>query len=52
VFIEIGGYVEYCHLRKTTKPNLKRIYALGEQIAAGVNRPFLRRNYYPTNTSG
>ena len=52
VFIEIGGYVEYCHLSKTTKPNLRRIYALGKQVAAGENRPFLRRNYYPLNTSG
>jgi hypothetical protein len=33
-FIEIGGVVEYAHLRRTTKPNLREIYAVGEKIAA------------------
>lgn len=46
-FIEIGGFVEYAHLRKTTKPNLKAIYALGERIAANEKKPFNRRTYYP-----
>jgi|GEM_PF-7034789 hypothetical protein len=48
-FIEIGGFVEYAHIRKTTKPNLKVIYALGEKIAADEQKPFMRRRFYPTN---
>ncbi len=47
VFIEIGGMVEYCHLRKTTKPRLKSIYALGEKIAADEQKLFIRRTSYP-----
>jgi uroporphyrinogen-III synthase len=39
--------VEYAHLRRTTKPNLKAIYAVGEKIAGDVKRPFIRRPYYP-----
>ncbi|WP_035359913.1 hypothetical protein [Edaphobacter aggregans] len=46
-FIEIGGFVEYAHLRKTTKPNLKAIYAVGEKVAADEKKPFMRRTFYP-----
>jgi hypothetical protein len=45
-FVEIGGVVEYTHLRKTTKPKLKAIYALGERIAAEHNLTFRRRKDY------
>jgi hypothetical protein len=48
-FIEIGGYVEYTHLRRSTQPRLTSIYAIGEKIAADINKPFLRRRYYPVN---
>lgn len=48
-FIEIGGFVEYAHLRRTTKPNLKVIYALGEKIADDEQKPFRRRVFYPVN---
>ena len=47
VFVEVGGVVEYCHLRKTTKPNLKSIYVLGEKIAADEQKLFSRRTHYP-----
>ena len=47
VFIEIGGFVEYAHLRRTSKPRLKSIYALGEKIAADEQKPFRRRTFYP-----
>ena len=46
-FVEIGGVVEYAHLRSTTKPNLKLIYAFGEQVAAKEQKPFIRRTFYP-----
>jgi hypothetical protein len=46
-FIEVGGWVEYSHLRSTTKPNLKQIYALGEKIAADERKLFRRRTHYP-----
>jgi hypothetical protein len=46
-FIEVGGWVEYAHLRSTTKPNLKVIYALGEKIAARERKLFRRRTDYP-----
>jgi len=46
-FIEIGGFVEYAHLRRTTKPNLKVIYALGQKIAADKQKIFIRRTFYP-----
>jgi hypothetical protein len=48
-FIEIGGVVEYAHLRKTTKPNLKAIHAIGEKVAADARKPFRRRIYYPVD---
>jgi hypothetical protein len=48
-FIEIGDCVEYTHLRRTTKPNLKAIYTVGEKIAAHVKKPFNRRTYYPVD---
>lgn len=47
VFIEIGGWVEYAHLRRTTKPNFKAIYALGEKIAADEQKFFRRRTFFP-----
>lgn len=46
-FIEVDGWVEYAHLRSSTKPNLKVIYALGEKIAAHERKLFRRRMYYP-----
>ncbi len=45
-FIEIGGWVEYAHLRSSTKPNLKVIYVLGEKIAARERKLFRRRTDY------
>jgi hypothetical protein len=45
-FVEIGGLVEYVHLRKSSKPNLKSVYALGERIGKEQNKPFKRRSYY------
>lgn len=47
VFVKVGDFVEYCHLRRTTKPKLKFIYALGEKIAAEEQKMFRRRTYYP-----
>jgi hypothetical protein len=47
VFVEVGAFVEYCHLRRTTKPRLKAIYAVGEKIAADQQKLFRRRTHYP-----
>jgi hypothetical protein len=46
-FIEIGGFIEYVHLRPSTKPNLKTIYALGKRLGTERRKPFRQRTYYP-----
>jgi hypothetical protein len=45
-FVEVGGVIEYVHLRPRTKVRLKTIHALGERIAAEKKTTFKRRAYY------
>jgi hypothetical protein len=45
-FVEVAGVIEYVHLRKTTNPKLKVIYAVGERIAAQRKKVFRHRSYY------
>jgi hypothetical protein len=45
-FVEVGGTVEYAHLRKRVRPNLKFVYDLGERIAAQRHVPFIKRKLH------
>jgi hypothetical protein len=46
-FVEVGGVIEYVHLRRRTKVKLNLIYAAGDRIAVERKSSFKRRAYYP-----
>ena len=45
-FVEVAGSIEYVHVRKRTKPNLKAVYAIGEKVAAEQGVPSIRRKLH------